>query len=666
MKRKYIYSSVVALALLATSCEKIEPILEGDGNTSEGGVYSITLAAPTPAEGDTRANMYDINTEWSVGDKMTFFNQAAAGADAGSLFAKTGFGQFEASSVAADGAATFTGTFQAAMKDKKICGFYPGEKAYMNNSNTTIRFLSTLYLAQPTYLKLKYEDGAVTPSSMGQYSYLYFTSDQTLSATSSSSTTLTGTYKHIMGYLDFNFTGVKGNVERVYVAASQPVMEECKVDLNGNITCDKNLDFAIATEGDNSNSTLTKLSHFQIEDFVFTLTDNATGKLGVAPTTEGSLRLRLPLFPQALSGSMDIYVVYTDGNESVVTLGVDGITVESGKRYFDDQTIDLGGATYQPANSKIGDYFWNDGTHSYTLEGKTTPPSGIAYDWAGTGAERTAGRAFSPTYYRAGYIGEDYINHDSYTKNTLLMNSSDMNGICAMQTVMNIAIEPSQANGGNIFSQCTDDSLDPGTYEAYLKSLIPAMGLVYGNSSEAYLDKAYGYKFTGDETFLMYVPTVYEMYELFARINAVQALDENFYMSKQIAIYDAGLYGVTKTSGLDWGWGKLGLPGTSTSSVAVTENTTEGPFFDSIISAYGTAGFVGSSINAYNALMRSSTFRNDQAGAIYSIQLGNIYELIAITNANKYYGYSGFFHNNGTQPSLQIMCVNPAGKTPNN
>ncbi|MFI3304998.1 MAG: hypothetical protein R3Y68_00625 [Rikenellaceae bacterium] len=664
MKRKYIYSSVVALALLTTSCEKAEPTLEGDGGASDSGsTFSITIAAPTQPEG-TRVGMNDLNTEWTVGDGMTFF---AYDDNVANLNTAAGFGHFSASSVAADGAATFTGTFASAMVGQKICGFYPGEKAYMNNTNTGVRFLSTLLLAQPTYFKLEYEDGLVTPSSMGQYSYLYFTSDQTLSSTSSASTTLTGTYKHIMGYLDFNFTGVSGAVERVYVTSTLPVMEEAKVDTDGNITCDRALDYAITTEGDDSDSAVSKLSKFQIEDFIFTLTDSDTGELGVTPA-DGTLRVRLPIFPQTLLGNLDVYVVYTDGTESVVTLNVSGMTVESGKRYFNDQVIPL--TTTQTANPKIGDYFWNDGTSSFSLEGKSTPPDGIAYDWAGTGASRTAGRTFSPTYYRgATYIGADYINDSSNNKNTLLINQTDMNGICAMQTLMNLAIEPSQSNGGNIFSQYSGTEELASTYSAHINSLIPAMGLAYDKSTDAsYTDAVYSKSYTGKETYLWYVPTVYELYELYARINAVQALDENFYVSQQIAIYDAGLYGVTKTSSVEWGRGKLAVPSSTASSVAITDNTTVGPFFDSIIPAYGTAAYSGSSIAAHNVNMRTATMRSDQPGAGYYVNLGNIYELIAITTANYYYGYSGYWNNNtgNTNPTWSIMCVDADGATPNN
>ncbi|MFI3304717.1 MAG: hypothetical protein SNF68_00185 [Rikenellaceae bacterium] len=674
MKRKYIFGSAVAVALgmLATSCEKSEPTLGG----AEKSDMFVTITVSDDV--DTRVDMDGFDVDWAVGDEMLFYNSSSTNAATISTAS-----ELSVESVSA-GSAVFSGEVSSSLLGGKVSGFYPtnGYRNWISGTNA----LSSLRVAQPTYFQLEYDStGALTPASMGKYCYIHFQSNESLSADVNE---LTGTLKHIVAYMDLNFKNVSSKaVERVYIAADQAegtMMAEAVVSADGSVDYDTTIDYIGNAEGDSS-FTYASLGTFDINYFIFELYDS-NGDLGVTPSN-GELQVRLPLFPQTIAGAWDLYVVYADGTEDVITITHNSTDLVAGSCYNSANSIDLSGATtLAKVTAKKGDYYWTtDNSYATVVTGsETTCPDAIVYDLAGTGVDRKAGKGFSTVYYRKYVIRADsegrsygtdgydgYVNTASNSKNTNLTTTGIYNGIVAMQDFLNDAMTATDETTAKL--QSHSDQSFAGLFEEFS----PCYSAIYSRST-AYQDVQYSADaFDGTEVNLWYLPTAYEVYDFVCKVNELQSLKSNYYSNQHLKLNTVGLipgtnpgnsFG-TKTLAAPMSIGTDGVTITYGSSIYAegsssygnaldltnTDPDVEGPLFDTILpQQYETSGVVSGGTN-YN--FRTATFADG----------GNLYmrvQSIYMSPTSSYLGTTATFSaTTAYQPVWPMVTLDSACAT---
>ncbi len=550
MTYKNIYSIFAAsLALLATSCEKCEPTTNNAANGGGDGIF-VTITVD-PAE--TRVGVDGKVTEWCEGDVMRLYNSS-------SLMANDVNMVTAAQPDADSGAVSFSGTLDAALAGGKVEGIYPGtnigEGILMNNANVPLNEMSKLRVMQPAYFKYMYDaEGSVTPESLGDYCYLHFISNETLSGVEGVAE-LTGTVSHLMSYLTFNLTNVASasKVERIYIKAEKPLVNEgINITEGGVVEYDQSLDYigmanGLKTQGSGDDGDMKfgykRLGGFDIDYFVFELSaEDST--LGVA-VADGELTFTMPIIPQTLSGEWSIYVVYADGSESIATINHSGTTeMEAGKSYNDEETIALGAAA--SATPKVGDFYFADGSYSTSLVGAASDPVGMVYKVKGSGAETAMDKVFRLRHRKDAHTATAYCNitnkkNDAFTTKDFATSASVVvgQGQINMMETMTLAMNGSTLGADKKTPISTTlQGLNKATYiKDILEEVSPALYNIlmlneakFDNVVDATLADANAL-LNGSLRDFWYLPSIDESYEMIVSILAVSAHNDYFVNSR--------------------------------------------------------------------------------------------------------------------------------------
>ncbi|MFR9555950.1 MAG: hypothetical protein SNF68_02185 [Rikenellaceae bacterium] len=519
MKLNFTYKLLLASTiLLLTACDRSEKTIATDSN-SNGVFANIVVEQPL-----TRVEIDGLSVNWSDGDDMIFYSSSSYAGSTSTWTTLT-------ADVNESGAATFSGTLSSSLTASKVSGFYP-VNAYLNqHASDASGALSTLRIAQPTYIPLSYTaDNNIEPKSIGEYCYIHFYSDSYLTGTSA---TLTGSAKHLMSFIDFNLKSPKADVARMIITAEEQFEGQFMyVEPSGTTTVTNYFTYT-----NNANNTGTYPQ--QMDYIIFELRDS-DGNLGVGANSDGYVPVRLPIIPQVLdNASWTITVCYVDGSEDIITKRYNSI-LTAGKVYNDEATIDLSGATTtQTFTPKLGDYYYADGTYSTDLLSGDTNPIGIVYELNFSGATTTISKVFFMNTIKGALLPSTYCSGG--TINTDVGTIQNDSGLLDLQDFLDTLLASSNSTINSAVSSCV-------TFGDYFEVLSPV------HSQIAYLNKATnGYvledklydvsyvadHFTGEENGIWYLPSLAELYELSYAATKLQSNGTMYMTERMLALPDS-------------------------------------------------------------------------------------------------------------------------------
>ncbi len=535
MKNKiyYSFSLTLGVALLVTSCTKSD---EYTPQMDEDREVSITVSLNDA----TRVGVDGVDVYWESGDQMLFYGS-------NSYFGASTTANTTTSSLLTlisndDDTATFTGSLSSTITGQ-VSGIYPGYQAFLNYGTNSAMYYSSLRILQPTYFQYTYTDGDLDPSSIGDYCFMHFLSDQ---SSASAATELTGKVTHLMSYVDFNLESAKHPVQRVFLALDNVLAyPSMKVATDGTRTMDSYLDYILDASGSTE-----EYAKVNVDYFVVDLRDSATSELGVSANSEGIIPIRIPFIPQHLVGGAKLFVQYDDGSEDIVSLNFPLTILSAGKVSNFDSTIDLSSdkIVSLPAGAatpKLGDFYYADGTYSNILDTTKDTPVGIVYQLMGSGADTKISTVFSTTIGKTTAVNTSTVG--ASTNDLTLVPNGAVNNYDGLLNVSMMAANArvhAKAASVGIDENSTIFEVCEKFYPAYAEALKKVSATDYSTGT----DKGY-VEFTGDETGIWYLPSLYEGYRFAVDVNTLQGRRVLYYNERLDEITAITSLGATATPG---------------------------------------------------------------------------------------------------------------------